>query len=98
MQVLDSLPDRALSPDELEELRESDAVVEAAPMALADDEVSTFALQVGETLYGVGYDPESGWGVVDSRVAEDPSDLEAVRDSLRAWGRETYDDRDHRTV
>lgn len=88
MAALDSLPSRPLRPSELASLRESDGVVEAAPLGRTDDEVRHFALQVGEYLYGVGY-RDGGWAVVERRVAGDPGDLAAVRDALRAWAAES---------
>ena len=85
MFALDSLPDRALTDDELRALRESDAVVEAAPLARAEDGVRHLALQAGDRLYGVGDRDDEGWVVVDERVAGEPEDLAAVRDALREW-------------
>lgn len=82
---LDSLPDRPLTDEELRTLRESDAVVEAAPLARAEDGVRHLALQAGDRLYGVGYRDDEGWVVVDERVAGEPEDLAAVRDALREW-------------
>lgn len=88
MQPLQSLPDRPLTQDELDALRQSDAVVEAAPLARAGEEIRHLALQSGETLYGVGYRDDEGWRVVCQRVAGDPEDLRAVRDELRTWAEE----------
>lgn len=88
MSVLDSLPDRPLSDDELRALRESDAIVEAAPLARAEDGIRHLAMQAGERLYGVGYRDDEGWVVVADRVAGDTDDLAAVRDALRAWATE----------
>lgn len=85
MSVLDSLPDRPLDDDELRALRESDAIVEAAPLARAEDGVRHLAIQSGERLYGVGYRDDEGWVVVEDRIAGDTDDLTAVRDELRAW-------------
>lgn len=85
MPGLDSLPPRPLTRAELDSLRESDAVVEAAPLARAGEEIRHLAMQVGETLYGVGYRDDAGWAVVTKRGAGDPEDLAAVRDELRAW-------------
>ena len=82
---LDSLPARPLNADELQSLRESDAVVEAAPLAEADDGIHHLALQAGERLYGLGYREGEGWVVVDDRIAGDTDDLAAVRDALRSW-------------
>ena len=82
---LDSLPDRALSDDELQTLRESDAVVEAAPLARAEDGIRHLALQAGDRLYGLGYRDADGWVVVEERFAGDTDDLAAVRDALRSW-------------
>lgn len=82
---LDSLPDRPLNADELQSLRESDAVVEAAPLAEAEDGIHHLALQAGERLYGLGYRPDEGWVVVEDRIAGDTDDLAAVRDALRSW-------------
>jgi hypothetical protein len=86
--VLGSLPDRPLDEDELRALRESDAIVEAAPLARAEDGVRHLAMQVGDRLYGVGYRDDEGWAVVDDRVARDTDDLAAIRDALRAWASE----------
>ncbi|MFB6221237.1 MAG: hypothetical protein ABEH90_07340 [Halolamina sp.] len=88
MSVLDSLPDRPLSDDEVRALRGSEAVVEAAPLARAEDGVRHLALQAGERLYGVGYRDDEGWVVVTDRIADDPDDLAAVRDELRTWANE----------
>lgn len=85
MSVLDSLPDRPLDDNELQALRESDAIVEAAPLARAEDGVRHIAIQAGDRLYGVGYRDDEGWVVVESRIAGDTDDLAAVRDELRAW-------------
>ena len=85
MFALDTLPDRALTDEELSALRESDAVVEAAPLARADDGVRHLALQAGDRLYGLGYRDNEGWVVVDDRFAGDTDDLAAVRDALREW-------------
>lgn len=85
---LDSLPDRPLSDDELAALRESDAVVEAAPLARAEDGVRHLALQAGDRLYGLGYRDDGGWVVVTDRFAGDTDDLAAVRDALRDWAEE----------
>lgn len=85
MSVLDSLPDRPLDDAELRALRESDAIVEAAPLARAEDGVRHLAIQAGDRLYGVGYRDDEGWVVVEDRVAGDTEDLEAVRNELRAW-------------
>lgn len=85
MFTLDSLPDRPLTDEELRTLRESDAVVEAAPLARAEDGVRHLALQSGERLYGLGYRDDEGWVVVEDRVAGDTDDLAAVRDALRNW-------------
>lgn len=85
MFALDSLPNRPLTPDELQSLRESDAVVEAAPLAEAEDGIRHLALQSGERLYGLGYRDDEGWVVVDDRVANDTDDLAAIRDALRNW-------------
>lgn len=82
---LDSLPDRPLTDDELRGLRESDTVVEAAPLARAEDGVRHLALQAGDRLYGLGYRDDEGWVVVDDRFAGDTDDLAAVRDALRDW-------------
>lgn len=85
MFALDTLPDRPLTDEELSALRESDAVVEAAPLARADDGVRHLALQAGDRLYGLGYRDDEGWVVVDDRFAGDTDDLAAVRDALREW-------------
>lgn len=85
MFALDTLPDRALTDEELSALRESDAVVEAAPLARADDGVRHLALQAADRLYGLGYRDDEGWVVVDDRFAGDTDDLAAVRDALREW-------------
>lgn len=85
MSVLDSLPDRPLSDSELRTLRESDPVVEAAPLARAQDGIRHLALQVEDSLYGIGYDDEEGWVVVDERTAGDPDDIAALREELHAW-------------
>jgi hypothetical protein len=88
MPALDSLPPRPLRQAELDSLRESDAVVEAAPLARAGEEIRHLAMQVGDDLYGVGYRDDGGWTVVTRREANDPDDLAAVRDELRAWATE----------
>lgn len=85
MFALDTLPDRALTDEELSTLRESDTVVEAAPLARADDGVRHLALQAGDRLYGLGYRDDDGWVVVEDRFAGDTDDLAAVRDALREW-------------
>jgi len=85
MFALDSLPARPLRDDELNALRESEAVVEAAPLARAEDGVRHLALQAGDRLYGLGYRDDEGWVVVDDRFAGDTEDLAAVRDALREW-------------
>lgn len=85
MSALDSLPDRPLSDDEIRALRESDVVVEAAPLARADHGVRHLALQADDRLYGLGYRDDEGWVVVTDRVAGDTDDLAAVRDALREW-------------
>lgn len=85
MPSLDSLPPRPLTEAELDTLRESDGVVEAAPLARAGEEIRHLAIQIGETLYGVGYRDDEGWTVVTKREAGDPEDLAAVRDALREW-------------
>ncbi|KTG10345.1 hypothetical protein AUR64_12300 [Haloprofundus marisrubri] len=97
MRPFQSLPDRALTDAELQALRESDAITEAAPMALVAQEpgIRLLALQYEETLYGLGYDPEEGWTVVTERGADDPKDLEAVRDILRGWADGVYRDATH---
>jgi hypothetical protein len=82
---LDSLPNRPLNADELQSLRDSDAVVEAAPLAQAEDGIHHLALQAGERLYGLGYRDDEGWVVVADRIAGDTDDLAAVRDALRSW-------------
>jgi len=82
---LDSLPARPLTDEELNALRESDAVVEAAPLARAEDGVRHLALQAGDRLYGLGFRDDEGWVVVDDRFAGDTDDLAAVRDALREW-------------
>ncbi len=83
--VLDSLPSRPLRSAELEALRDADSVTEAAPLGVDDDDIRALAVQTDETIHGLGYDPDSGWTVVDSREADDPEDLAAVRDSLKSW-------------
>ncbi|WP_224449933.1 hypothetical protein [Haloprofundus salilacus] len=97
MRLFESLPDRALTDAELRALRESDTITEAAPMALVAQEprIRLLALQNEETLYGLGYDPEEGWTVVTERPADDPKDLEAVRDVLRGWADGVYRDATH---
>ncbi|QZX99712.1 hypothetical protein [Halobaculum rubrum] len=85
MSVLDSLPPRPLRSAELEALRDADSVTEAAPLGVDDDDIRALAVQAGETIHGLGYDPDTGWTVVDSREAGDPEDLAAVRDSLKSW-------------
>ncbi|WP_224336340.1 hypothetical protein [Haloprofundus halobius] len=97
MRPFESLPDRALTDDELRALRESEAITEAAPMALVAQEpgIRLLALQRGETLYGLGYDPKEGWTVVTERPADEPEDLEAVRDILRGWADGVYRDATH---
>ncbi|QLG26383.1 hypothetical protein HUG10_01975 [Halorarum halophilum] len=80
-----SLPDRPLRAAELDALREADAVVEAAPLGVADSDIRALAVQLGETLYGLGYDEADGWTVVDEREAGDPEDLSAVREALKEW-------------
>lgn len=85
MNPIESLPPRPLRSAELEALREADRVVEAAPLGVDDDDIRALAVQTGETIHGLGYDPDSGWTVVDSREAGDPDDLAAVRDSLKRW-------------
>lgn len=85
MRYIESLPDRPLRADELDALRETDSVTEAAPLGVANDEIRALAIQVGETLFGLGYDAEDGWTVVDKREAGDPEDLAAVRDALKNW-------------
>ena len=82
---LDSLPDRPLTEGELRSLRESDALVEAAALAHAEDGIRHLALQANETLYGLGYRDVEGWMLVEERPAEDTEDLEAVRDALQDW-------------
>jgi hypothetical protein len=77
--VLDSLPERPLSEGE------SGPVVEAAPLARAEDGVRHLALQVEDTLYEVGYDDEEGWVAIDERTAGDPDDFAALREELHAW-------------
>lgn len=83
--VLDSLPPRPLRSSELQALRDADGVTEAAPLGVDDDDIRALAVQAGETIHGLGYDPDTGWTVVDSREAGDPEDLAAVRDSLKSW-------------
>ncbi len=83
--IIESLPPRPLRSAELEALRDADSVTEAAPLGVDDDEMRALAVQAGETIYGLGYDPDGGWSVVDSREAGDPEDLAAVRDSLKSW-------------
>lgn len=85
MTLLDSLPSRPLRSAELEALRDAAAVTEAAPLGVDDDDIRALAVQAGETIHGLGYDPDAGWSVVDSREAGDPEDLAAVRDSLKRW-------------
>ncbi|MFC7068180.1 hypothetical protein [Halobaculum lipolyticum] len=85
MTIIESLPPRPLRSAELEALRDADSVTEAAPLGVDDDEMRALAVQAGETIYGLGYDPDGGWSVVDSREAGDPEDLAAVRDSLKSW-------------
>ncbi|SHG95682.1 hypothetical protein [Halobaculum gomorrense] len=99
MTLLDSLPARPLRSAELQALRDADSVAEAAPLGVdsagrspansrtesGDDDIRALAVQAGETIHGLGYDPETGWTVVDSREAGDPEDLSAIRDSLKRW-------------
>ena len=85
MTVLDSLPPRPLRSSELQTLRDADSVTEAAPLGVDNDDIRALAVQAGETIHGLGYDPETGWTVIDSREAGDPEDLAAVRDSLKSW-------------
>ena len=85
MTVLDSLPSRPLRSSELQALRDADSVTEAVPLGVDDDDIRALAVQAGETIHGLGYDPDAGWTVVDSREAGDPEDLAAVRDSLKRW-------------
>jgi len=82
---LDSLPDRPLTEEELRGLRESDALVEAAALARADDGVRHLAIQANDRLYGMGYRDDEGWTLVEDRVAGDTDDLAAVRDALKDW-------------
>lgn len=91
MSVLDSLPPRPLTDAELQTLRESDAIVEAAPLARAGEEIRHLAIQAGDLLYGVGYRDDDGWTIVTKRVADDPDDLAAVRDSLKSWAEANRD-------
>ena len=83
--LIDSLPPRPLRSAELEALRDADNVTEAAPLGIDDDDIRALAVQAGDTIYGLGYDPAEGWRVVDDREAGDPEDLAAVRDSLKNW-------------
>ncbi|WP_435128242.1 hypothetical protein [Halobaculum sp. D14] len=92
MRYIESLPDRPLRESELESLREADSVVEAAPLGVADDEIRALAIQVGDRLFGLGYDDADGWTEVDTREAADPEDLAAVRDSLKNWDAKRSDD------
>ncbi|MFC7136689.1 hypothetical protein [Halobaculum litoreum] len=85
MTIIDSLPSRGLRSAELEALREADSVTEAAPLGVDDDDIRALAVQAGDTIFGLGYDPDDGWSVVDSREAGDPADLAAVRDALKNW-------------
>lgn len=92
-----SFPDRPLRAAELDALRGSDAVVEAAPLGIdgeggghgvdggSGDVIRALAVQVGGTLYGLAFSEAGGWTVVDEREADDPEDLAAVRDALRDW-------------
>lgn len=82
---LDSLPDRPLTEGELRSLRESDALVEAAALAHAEDGIRHLAMQANDRLYGIGYRDDEGWVLVEDRVAGDTDDLAAVRDALREW-------------
>ncbi|MFW5935601.1 MAG: hypothetical protein ACOCQL_07100 [Halolamina sp.] len=82
---LDSLPDRPLTEEELRGLRESDALVEAAALARAEDGVRHLAIQANDRLYGMGYRDDEGWMLVEERVAGDTNDLAAVRDALKDW-------------
>ncbi|WP_435064091.1 hypothetical protein [Halobaculum sp. EA56] len=85
MTLIESLPPRPLRSAELEALREADSVTEAAPLGVDDDAVRALAVQAGETIHGLGHDPDEGWTVVESREAGDPEDLAAVRDALKTW-------------
>ncbi|MFC7098469.1 hypothetical protein [Halobaculum marinum] len=85
MSIIESLPSRPLRSAELEAFREADSITEAAPLGVDDDDIRALAVQAGDTIYGLGYDPDGGWTVVDSREAGDPEDLAAVRDSLKNW-------------
>ena len=92
-----SFPDRPIRAAELDALRDSDAVIEAAPLGIdgervghgvdggSGDAIRAVAVQVDETLYGLAFSGEGGWTVVDEREADDPEDLAAVRDALRDW-------------
>ncbi|WP_049981463.1 hypothetical protein [Halolamina rubra] len=82
---LDSLPDRPLTEEELRGLRESDALVEAAALARAEDGIRHLAIQANDKLYGMGYRDDEGWVLVEERVAGDTDDLAAVRDALKDW-------------
>jgi len=94
--LIDSLPSRPLRSVELDALRDADGVAEAAPLGVNDDAIRALAVQAGETIHGLGYDPDEGWVVVGSRTAGDPEDLAAVRDSLKSWEatRAEHDDGD----
>lgn len=85
MAILESLPARPLRSTELQALRDADSVTEAAPLGVDDDDIRALAVQTGETIFGLGYDPDDGWSVVDKREAGDPEDLAAVRNSLKSW-------------
>ncbi|KPN31238.1 hypothetical protein SY89_01981 [Halolamina pelagica] len=82
---LDSLPARPLTETELRALRDSDALVEAAALAQAEDGIRHLALQANDRLYGIGYRDDEGWVLVEDRVAGDTDDLAAVRNALRDW-------------
>ncbi|QLG62984.1 hypothetical protein [Halorarum salinum] len=88
MRYIKSLPGRPLRAAELDALREAEAIVEAAPLGVADDVIRALAVQVDGTLFGLGYEAAAGWTVVDRRDAGDPEDLAAVRDALKAWAGE----------
>jgi hypothetical protein len=86
---LETLPDRQLDDAERRALRESDVIVEAAPLARAEDSVRHLAVQAGDRLYGAGFRDGDGWAVVAHCVAGDTDDLAAVRDELRVWATES---------
>jgi len=90
--LLETLPERPLSREEVIAICDSDKIDwGAAPATTDDGEVYTFLLVFNENAYGIGYDEESSrWGVIHKVDRESEGGVAKLDTEISEWAEEVY--------